>query len=313
MTPGHCSPTGPPSSRTASPASPALPARRKQGTPGRLPPCRLGVPVKEGCAGQVPPWPAQPSPRGRPAARQTARQTARHRARSSILRGCAAGGCPSRPSRPSAVSGRGWRRMHGDGPVHCAACRPEHPITADCPVDCLARLLSSRVFGRLARAEGRHGEPVASCGPPATVGDVVRLYRQGRLGEISGLGAMSVREVGLSLVSHGLVAAGDGDAIMPGCPVDCLRTVISGQVLNRLARADGRRSATWSACTARAGSARSRAWVPAASPRSRPAWSSPGSSSTPAPRRDGSRIPAGPRLRPPPRPVSNLPQRRAAG
>ena len=107
--------------------------------------------------------------------------------------------------------------MHGDGPVHCAGCRPEHPITADCPVDCLAPLLSSRVFGRLARAQGRHGEPLASCGVPATVGDVVRLYRQGRLGEIGGLGQLSVREIGISLVSHGLAAAaGDRDRNLRG-------------------------------------------------------------------------------------------------
>jgi hypothetical protein len=131
--------------------------------------------------------------------------------------------------------------MHADRPVHSAACRPEHPVTADCPVDCLAQLLPARVFGRLARAEGRHGEPVASCGAPATVGDVVRLHCQGQLGEIGGLGQLSVREIGTSLVSHGLLAAAvDRDAIMPGCPVDCLRTVISGRVLNRLARADGR-------------------------------------------------------------------------
>jgi hypothetical protein len=131
--------------------------------------------------------------------------------------------------------------MHGDRPLHSAACRPDHPITADCPVDCLAPLLPSRVLYRLARAEGRQGEPVAPCGPPSTVGDVVRLYRQGRLGEIGGLGQLSVREIGISLVSHGLVAAaGDHDMIMPGCSVDCLRSVISGRVLNRLARADGR-------------------------------------------------------------------------
>jgi len=107
-------------------------------------------------------------------------------------------------------------------------------------VDCLAPLLPSRVLGRLARADGHHGEPVASCGTPATVGDVVRLYRQGRLGEIGGLGPLSIREIGLALVSHGLVAAEDGDAITPDCPVDCLRGVISGRALNRLARADGR-------------------------------------------------------------------------
>ena len=131
--------------------------------------------------------------------------------------------------------------MHGDHPVHSAACRPEHPVTVDCPVDCLALLLPSRVLHRLARAEGRRGEAVAPCGAPATVGDVVRLYRQGRLGQIGGLGPVSRREIEASLVSHDLVAAtGTRDVIMPGCPVDCLRTVVSGRVFNRLARADGR-------------------------------------------------------------------------
>jgi hypothetical protein len=129
--------------------------------------------------------------------------------------------------------------MHGDRLVHSLACR-RHPVTADCPVDCLAPLLGSRVWGRLARADGRDGEPVASCGVPVTVGDVVRLHRQGRLGEIWGLGPLSVREIGLALVSHGLVVNGDGEAITVDCPVDCLGSVISGRVLNRLARADGR-------------------------------------------------------------------------
>jgi hypothetical protein len=159
-----------------------------------------------------------------------------------MLRNCLAGGCPQRPFRLIVVTGRGWQRMHGDSSVHSAACRPEHPITADCPADCLAPVLPSRILGRLARAEGRHGgEAVASCGPPATVGDVVRLCRQGRLGEIGGLGPLSIREIGNSLVSRGLAAAaGGGDMIMSGCPVDCLRSVMSGRVLNRLARADGR-------------------------------------------------------------------------
>jgi len=129
--------------------------------------------------------------------------------------------------------------MHGDRLAHSPACA-RHAVTADCPVECLAPLLGSRVLGRLARADGRHGEQVASCGVPATVGDVVRLYRQGRLGEIGGLGRLGIREIGLALVSHGLVAAEDGDAISPDCPVECLRSVISGRVLNRLARADGR-------------------------------------------------------------------------
>jgi hypothetical protein len=129
--------------------------------------------------------------------------------------------------------------MHGDRLAHSPACA-RHVITGDCPVECLAPLLESRVLGRLARADGRHGEQVASCGAPATVGDVVRLYRQGRLSEIGGLGPLGIREIGQGLVSHGLVAAEDGDAITADCPVECLRGVISGQVLNRLARADGR-------------------------------------------------------------------------
>jgi hypothetical protein len=129
--------------------------------------------------------------------------------------------------------------MHGDRLAHSPACA-RHVVTVDCPVECLAPLLGSRVLGRLARADGRHDEPVASCGAPATVGDVVRLYRQGRLGEIGGLGPLSIRKIGQVLVSHGLVAAEDGDAITPECPVECLRSVISDRVLNRLARADGR-------------------------------------------------------------------------
>jgi len=128
--------------------------------------------------------------------------------------------------------------MHGERPAHSPGCH-RHLVTADCPVDCLAALLPSRVVGRLARADGRRGELVASCGAPVTVGDVVRLYRQGRLGEIGGLGPLSIKEIGLALVSHGLAGA-DEDPITADCPVDCLRSVLSGRVLNRLARADGR-------------------------------------------------------------------------
>ncbi len=171
MTPGRCSPTGLSSGLTSGCACPVALASRKQGTPGRLPPCRLVGPVKEGCAGQVPPRLAQPSSPGRPPGWQPAR--------GSMPRGCTGGWCPRTPSRPAAVSGRGWPGMHSDRLAHGPAC-PRHPVTADCPVDCLAPLLPARVLGRLARAEGRRGEPVASCGVPATVGDVVRLYRQGQ-------------------------------------------------------------------------------------------------------------------------------------
>lgn len=129
--------------------------------------------------------------------------------------------------------------MHGDRLAHSPECA-RHVITGDCPVECLAPLLGSRVLGRLARADGRHGEQAAWSGAPATVGDVARLYRQGRLGEVGGLGPVGIRQIGQALVSRGLVAAEGGDAVTADCPVECLRGVISGQVLNRLARADGR-------------------------------------------------------------------------
>jgi hypothetical protein len=125
--------------------------------------------------------------------------------------------------------------------MHSVTCRPAHPVLADCPVDCLAPLLPSRVLHRLGRAQGRYDDAVAARGAPATVGDVVRLYRQGRLGEIAGLGQVSLRVIETALVSHGLVAATEyADGITLGCPVDCLRSLIPGRVFNRLARADGR-------------------------------------------------------------------------
>ena len=130
--------------------------------------------------------------------------------------------------------------MHGDGLVHSLACCRAHRVTAGCPVDCLASLLPSRVLGRLARAAGRRGQPVASCGVPVTVGDVARLCRQGRLGEIAGLGPAGIRDIGSSLAAHGLAGTEGCDAITAQCPVDCLGGVLSGRVLNRLARADGR-------------------------------------------------------------------------
>jgi hypothetical protein len=130
--------------------------------------------------------------------------------------------------------------MHGDGPAHSPACRPGQRVTAGCY---LARLLPSRIAGRLARADGRRGQAVASCGVPATVGDVARLLGQGRLGDIAGLGPVSIHGIGASLAAHGLAGAADGDAIVPGCPVDRLRAVISGRTLNRLARGEGRGAA----------------------------------------------------------------------
>jgi hypothetical protein len=107
-------------------------------------------------------------------------------------------------------------------------------------VGCLTSLLPSTILRRLARADGRRAQPVASCGVPAMAGDVAWLNRAGRLGEIAGLSPASIRDVGVCLAAHGLADVGDGDTSAAGCPVDCLGAFISGRVLNRLARADGR-------------------------------------------------------------------------
>jgi hypothetical protein len=139
---------------------------------------RPGVPVKDGSAGRR---------------AFLAGRTARIPSYSSMLRNCPADGCPRRPSRIVAVTAREWPRINGDSPVHLAVCRPEHLITASCPVGCPAPLLPARVLGRLARVAGRHAEAVACWGPSVTVGDVVRVYRQSRLSEIAGLGAQHFR------------------------------------------------------------------------------------------------------------------------
>jgi hypothetical protein len=74
-------------------------------------------------------------------------------------------------------------------------------------VECLRSVISVRVLNRLARADGR-GVPVAPGGPPASVGDVVRRYREGWLGEIAGLGARGVSEIEAGLVFAGLLLGG---------------------------------------------------------------------------------------------------------
>jgi hypothetical protein len=74
-------------------------------------------------------------------------------------------------------------------------------------VECLRGVLSGRVLNRLARADGR-GVEVAPGGPPASVGDVVARYREGRLGEIAGLGARGISEIEAGLVFAGLLLDG---------------------------------------------------------------------------------------------------------
>lgn len=65
---------------------------------------------------------------------------------------------------------------------HAAVGCCSHVLTGACPVDCLKAVLSTATFHALARAEGAPYEP------PATVSQVVDLWRDGRLSLIAGLG-----------------------------------------------------------------------------------------------------------------------------
>jgi hypothetical protein len=74
-----------------------------------------------------------------------------------------------------------------------------HTFTVACPVDCLQAVVSKAAFGPLARAYD------APFQPPATVGQVVELLRQGRLGQAAGLGPRRLGEIEAGLVFAGLV------------------------------------------------------------------------------------------------------------
>jgi len=92
--------------------------------------------------------------------------------------------------------------MNDHVPAHC--CR--HVFTPACPIDCLQAVLSMATFNTLARAER------APFGPPATVGQVIELVRQKRLGQAAGLGPRRMGEIQAGLVLAGLVI---GDVTPP--------------------------------------------------------------------------------------------------
>lgn len=78
---------------------------------------------------------------------------------------------------------------------HAGCC--SHVLTGACPVDCLMTVLCKATFNVLARAEDAPFEP------PATVDQVVDLWRAGRLGLISGLGKRRLGEIDVALVVAG--------------------------------------------------------------------------------------------------------------
>jgi hypothetical protein len=80
---------------------------------------------------------------------------------------------------------------------HESVGRCSHMLTGACPVDCLKAVLCTATFHVLARAER------APFDPPATVAQVVDLWRAGRLGLIVGLGRRRLGEIEATLVVAG--------------------------------------------------------------------------------------------------------------
>jgi len=81
-----------------------------------------------------------------------------------------------------------------------------HVFTRTCPVDCLRVVLGTATFHALARAE------CASFSPPATVGQVLDLWRAGRLGLAAGLGPRRLGEIEAGLVLAGFALRDDAES-----------------------------------------------------------------------------------------------------
>jgi hypothetical protein len=77
-------------------------------------------------------------------------------------------------------------------------------INRDCPIECLAALLSRQTLAALVNGID---------GSPATVGQVVELYEQHRLNEIPGISTGRTGEIRRCLVEAGLIES-DGRPIL---------------------------------------------------------------------------------------------------
>jgi hypothetical protein len=78
----------------------------------------------------------------------------------------------------------------------------QHVFTSSCPVGCLRAVLCTATFHALVRAER------APFSRPATVGQVLGLLREGRLGLAVGLGPRRMGEIRAGLVLAGLDITG---------------------------------------------------------------------------------------------------------
>jgi len=72
--------------------------------------------------------------------------------------------------------------------THCG------PIEPGCPLECLRTVVSMMAWNRLKWA----------LDTPRTAGEVLELYRQGKLGDIHGMGRCRISETGAALVFGGL-------------------------------------------------------------------------------------------------------------
>lgn len=92
-------------------------------------------------------------------------------------------------------------------PAHCCC----HVFTPACPIDCLRVVLGTAAFHALARADR------APFARPTTVGQVLNLWRAGRLGLAAGLGPRRLGEIEVGLVLAGF-ALSDATPPAQGLP-----------------------------------------------------------------------------------------------
>lgn len=76
---------------------------------------------------------------------------------------------------------------------------PPYTVTRDCPVACLAPLLTRPTFDALAAGVVGHNDA------PATVGQVIELYEQNLLRDVRNIGPSRAGEIRRALVQAGLI------------------------------------------------------------------------------------------------------------
>jgi hypothetical protein len=114
--------------------------------------------------------------------------------------------------------------------AHC------HRIAADCPVLCLAGLLSSHALNRLLPEIGGPGRD-------GTVGDIAALHRARQLGRVRGLGLGRMAEIEEVLLAAGLIHPADCHIAAMAAPAGRQRriwiAVIDGPVVRYLRESSG--------------------------------------------------------------------------